>query len=98
MTTPTRRAPGRRATASSLRHQSYGGESGLGTTYYEYDPAGRMTKKVLGNAAYSYYAYDAAGRVMRIDHRLPGGGTACYFGYDYDAASRITSARRETVV
>ena len=52
---------------------TYGSGSGFGTTYYEYDPNGNVTTKVLANNCYTYFEYDAANRTTKILNCLPDG-------------------------
>ena len=98
-------AAGRRLSVSALTAATYyaydaahrmqhakSGLAAMGTAYYEFDAAARLTKKTLGNA---YFGYDAAGRTTSIKNCLADGSPLCYFSYEYDAASRITSIIRE---
>ena len=48
---------------------------GTGTliVHYEYDAAGRLSKKTLGNGVYTTYDYDAAGNVLHLVNHEPDG-------------------------
>lgn len=55
-----------------------------GTTTLEYDPDGRLVRRVLPSGDVEYREYDAAGRIVR--RNLPGGAVS---RYRYDKASRL---------
>jgi len=56
------------------------------TITYQYDAAGRLTKKTLPNGRYIAYTYDSAGRRTQMTDYF-GGQT----NYSYDALGRLTS-------
>ncbi|MBC7329733.1 hypothetical protein H5T88_05160 [bacterium] len=56
------------------------------TITYQYDSAGRLTRKTLPNGRYISYTYDSAGRRTSVTDYF-GGQTS----YSYDALGRLTS-------
>jgi len=58
---------------------------------YDYDTAGRMSKKTLGNGVYTTYDYDSAGQVLHLVNFKPDGSVLSRFDYTYDASGRRTS-------
>ena len=58
---------------------------------YDFDSAGRMTRKTLGNGVYTIYAYDAAGRLSSLINQQSGADLISRFDYTYDASGRVTS-------
>jgi RHS repeat-associated protein len=58
---------------------------------YDYDPAGRLSKKTLGNGVYSTYAYDAAGHITSLVNLRADAVVLSRYEYTYDLSGRRTS-------
>jgi RHS repeat-associated protein len=57
----------------------------------EYEPAGRVGRKTLGNGLVTAYAYDAAGQLLTLTNRLAEGMAISWFNYAYDTRGRRTA-------
>ena len=66
-------------------------EDGALIVHYEYDAAGRLSKKTLGNGVYTLYVYDTAGEVTRLLNLRADGSVLSRFDYTYDASGLQTS-------
>lgn len=56
----------------------------------EYSSRGMMTRRVLGNGAYSEYVLDPTNfKLSRMVNYFPNGSVSSYFEYDYDRKGRI---------
>jgi YD repeat-containing protein len=61
----------------------------IGTTSYEYDPVGRLSKILRANRLDSTYTYDSAGRLQKLVHATAENELASYqYQYD-DVGNRI---------
>jgi RHS repeat-associated protein len=58
---------------------------------YEYDAAGRRTRRVTGNGAYTTYDYDDMDRLTLLVSYAPNGTIQSKFAYTYNAAGIRTS-------
>ncbi|MHC4404183.1 MAG: RHS repeat domain-containing protein, partial [Planctomycetota bacterium] len=58
---------------------------------YDYDPAGRMERKTLGNGVYTTYQYDNAGQLTHLINYAPDDTLLSRFDYTYDASGRRDS-------
>ncbi len=66
--------------------------NGLGQTVvrYEYDAAGRLVRKTLGNGVYTTYEYDPTGRVLHLVNFNADDSVLSRFDYSYDNRGRRT--------
>lgn len=56
----------------------------------EYNPQGMVSKRILGNGAYSEYSFDPKNfHLLRLVNYFPNGSKASYFEYSYDKKGRI---------
>ena len=55
---------------------------------YEYDTAGRLALKTMGNGVYATYEYDEAGQLVLLANFQPDGTPLSFFGYAYDSRGR----------
>ncbi|MCX6876240.1 MAG: putative Ig domain-containing protein [Verrucomicrobia bacterium] len=58
---------------------------------YEYDAAGRMKQKTLGNGVYTTYEYDAAGQLLHLVNLQADATVLSRFDYTYDSRGRRTA-------
>ena len=58
---------------------------------YDYDAAGRLSQKTLGNGVYTTYEYDDSGRLLHLVNYAPTDAAISRFDYPYDASGRRTS-------
>ena len=58
---------------------------------YDYDDAGRMILKTLGNGVYTTYGYDVAGQMTELSNLKPDGSILSQFNYTYDSRGRRTT-------
>ena len=58
---------------------------------YDYDAAGRLSQKTLGNGVYTTYDYDDAGHVLSLVNLKADGAVLSRFDYTYDVSGRRTS-------
>jgi len=58
---------------------------------YDYDVAGRIVKKTLGNDVYTTYGFDDTDRLITLSNRKPDDSVLSQFDYTYDASGRVTS-------
>ena len=58
---------------------------------YEFDPAGRVARKTLGNGMFTTYQHDPAGQVLNMTNFLSNGYVISRFNYTYDSRGRRTS-------
>jgi RHS repeat-associated protein len=58
---------------------------------YQYNDANIMTKKTLGNGAYTTYNYDLDGQLLKQINYDPKGKEISHFYYTYDAAGNVLS-------
>ena len=58
---------------------------------YDYDSAGRLERKTLGNGVYTTYQYDAAGNVRLLVNHRSDNTVLSRFEYAYDVSGRRTS-------
>jgi len=63
---------------------------------YEYDAAGRRTKRTLENSTFTVYDYDSANQLTNLWHQRTTGGTntISQFQYGYDGAGNRTWVKR----
>ena len=66
-------------------------ELGTRIVDYDYDLAGRLVRKTVGNGVYTTYAYDAAGQLLHLINYSPDGTILSRFDYTYDSRGRRTS-------
>ena len=63
----------------------------------EYNPQGLVSKRILGNGAYSEYLfYPKNFNLLRLVNYFPNGSVASYFEYDYDDKGRINQINTTT--
>ena len=56
----------------------------------EYNPQGKVSKRILGNGAYSeYFFYPKKFNLQRLVNYFPNGSVTSYFEYNYDDKGRI---------
>jgi YD repeat-containing protein len=60
---------------------------------YDYDAAGRLQRKTLGNGVFTTYGYNSAGQVLDLFNHKPDGSLLSRYEYDYDASGRRTAMR-----
>ena len=66
-------------------------------TYYDYDPARRVTRQQHPNATTTYFSYDAAGRLSeKITKKDADGSVLVRFAYSRDAAGNPIAIERES--
>jgi YD repeat-containing protein len=58
---------------------------------YEYDAAGRIALKTLGNGVYTTYDYDAAGQLLHLVNHKADATVLSRFDYSYDSRGRRIS-------
>ena len=58
---------------------------------YQYDAAGRIATKTLGNGMSTTYQYDPAGQLLALTNALADGTLVSFFNYTYDSRGRRTS-------
>ena len=66
-------------------------ESNEEIVHYEYDNAGRMKRKTLGNGVYTTYVYDAAGQLLVLANYMTDNSFLSVFEYSYDQRGRRKS-------
>jgi RHS repeat-associated protein len=66
-------------------------EGGAPVVDYEYDDAGQLIVKTLGNGVYTTYSYDPAGQLVSLVNHAPDGSELSRFDYGYDALGRRVS-------
>ena len=59
--------------------------------HYEYDPAGRLSRKTLGNGVFTTYEYNAAGQVLHLINHKADATVLSHFDYAYDSSGRRIS-------
>ena len=63
----------------------------------EYNPQGLVSKRILGNGAYSeYFFYPKNFNLLRLVNYFPNGSVASYFEYNYDNKGRINQINTTT--
>ena len=63
----------------------------------EYNPQGLVSKRILGNGAYSEYLfYPKNFNLLRLVNYFPNGSVASYFEYNYDDKGRINQINTTT--
>ena len=83
----------RRATVWPTHYDAVGrldylqNEAGVREVDYNYDAAGRLTLKTLGNGVYTTYEYDHAGQLLHLVNYKSDGSILSRFDYTYDAAA-----------
>ena len=65
-------------------------ESSVREVDYDYDAAGRLALKTLGNGVYTTYEYDDAGQLLHLVNYQPDGSVLSRFDYTYDSRGRRT--------
>jgi RHS repeat-associated protein len=73
------------------RLQSLTDENSALIVQYNYNTAGQITNKMLGNGVYTTYAYDAAGQLLELANRKPDTSILSRFVYAYDERDRRTT-------
>ncbi len=64
---------------------------------YQYDESDKLTRKNLGNGAYTIYQYNGPkGQLSELRNYLPDGEESTFFTYDYDKLGRIISVTSES--
>ncbi|MEX2137833.1 MAG: DUF6531 domain-containing protein, partial [Pirellulales bacterium] len=58
---------------------------------YDYDDAGRLSRKKLGNGVFTEYTYDNAGNILSLVNRRVDGSILSRFDYTYDASGNRVS-------
>src|ERR1035441_5307562 len=58
---------------------------------YQYDPAGRIAAKTLGNRMLTTYQYDSSGQLLNMTNALISGTVLSSFNYTYDSRGRPNS-------
>jgi len=66
-------------------------ESSVREVDYDYDTAGRLDRKTLGNGVYTTYEYDHAGQLLHLVNYQPDGSVLSRFDYTYDSRGRRIS-------
>ena len=66
-------------------------ESNVREVDYDYDAAGRLVLKTLGNGVYTTYDYDQAGQLLHLVNYKPDGSILSRFDYTYDSRGQRVS-------
>lgn len=83
----------RKEKLSQIRKSS----SGEVIVEYQYDETDKLTRKNLGNGAYTIYRYNGPkDQLSELRNFLPGGEESTFFTYEYDKLGRIISATSES--
>ena len=56
---------------------------------YDFDSAGRLTRKTLGNGVYTTYEYDSANQIEHLVNFKPDGSVLSRFDYTYDVSGCV---------
>ncbi|HXR47355.1 MAG TPA: RHS repeat-associated core domain-containing protein [Candidatus Limnocylindrales bacterium] len=73
------------------RLQSMTNELNALVVLYDYDPAGRIARKTVGNGMFTTHQYDPTGQLLKLTNSLANDTVISRFNYSYDSRGRRSS-------